>query len=295
MIAKTTSFHWSGSGLAVCVLLAGLVAGCGNDKETKPPDQLAPPTNLRYVNGNNQVAIGWDASPDAQFSVGYNVYRHTASIVNLSPGDLEQYKINTSLVDRETNDYTDDTAENGTMYFYHVRAVEENGDLSDPSNEIDTAPRPDGGIVTLAEFTNQRPSGLNLSRGVAVSMMSENADSIDVYLGTTGPNDEPDQELALKSPSLVSDQPPWNTRLAQLKLLDSWDVSTTSSSGWSDNIPLGTSTEEIENKIIAIRTPSQNGHVFYGKIRIIANSGSQGNRDIGLLWAFQPIPDYLRF
>lgn len=67
-----------------------------------------------FRQSDSKVIVGWDASTDP-LTGGYNVYRATAAAGPYT-------KINASLI--TTNTYVDDTAVNGTTYYYKVTAVD---------------------------------------------------------------------------------------------------------------------------------------------------------------------------
>ena len=303
MMAKIRTIHWGLrlEVLAIALFAIPLLVGCGDDDTTKPPEEFAPPTNLTYVNGNNQVTLSWNASPDAGRDdfAGYNVYRDLTTMIGLGPDSLASLVHNSTLL--AVTGYVDASAVNGVKYYYAVHAVKDNGDLSAPTNEIDTSPTPEGGLVILAEFMDgTRPSGLDLSEGMAYAMTSskrdDNREHIDLYLGTTASDDAGDQPLALKSPHLVlGGSTDWADRQAGLKLLADEDVPTTEISGWLDHVTLGSTPQEIEGKVIAIRTPSNSGEIHYGKVIVHSTAGPNGQREIQVFWAHQEIPNYIRF
>ncbi|MFB6278641.1 MAG: fibronectin type III domain-containing protein, partial [Salinibacter sp.] len=78
------------------------------------------------------IGLDWDASSGADT---YRVYRSTSSGTGASGSPLE-----TGISSPE---YVDDTAENGTKYFYVVTAVASEGGESaesDPSEEVEKTP-----------------------------------------------------------------------------------------------------------------------------------------------------------
>jgi hypothetical protein len=294
---------------AAVLALVSLAAGCGEDSTTNPPpvNEFAPPSDLTVVNGSNSVILSWRASTDAGDSDfrGYNVYRHTATMVGATDAQLRGYLRNSG-----TNAYitgrtwTDAGAVNGTRYYYAVRAVRGDGELSEPTNEYDTAPRHEGAAaVTLAEFRYAgQPSGLNCSTPRAYAMESsapnDNRLLIDCYLGTLGVNDETSQVLALKSPHRVlNGSASWSARVAELVQLGTgqagWDIPAAPTTGWSASVELGA---DPVDKVIAVRTPADaNGKRHYAKIWIAGVEGAAGQRRISVLVAWQEIADYPRF
>lgn len=96
------------------------------------PTAPAAPTGLSATSHDGAVGLDWDALGGADT---YRVYRSTSSGVDPSGSPLDT-GINSA-------DYTDETAENGTKYFYVVTAVAEEGEdtaESDPSNEVGKTP-----------------------------------------------------------------------------------------------------------------------------------------------------------
>jgi len=90
------------------------------------PPPLQPPTGLKAIAGNNQVALSWTASAGA---ITYNVKRTLTSGLN--------YALVASGV--TATSFTDTTVTNGTTYFYVVSA--QNGaDESANSNEVSATP-----------------------------------------------------------------------------------------------------------------------------------------------------------
>jgi hypothetical protein len=102
--------------------------GNGNGGPTAP----ASPTGLSATSQDGAIALDWDAVSGADT---YRVYRSTSSGVVASGSPLE-----TGL---SSPDHSDDTAENGTKYYYVVTAVATEGEESaesDPSNEVERTP-----------------------------------------------------------------------------------------------------------------------------------------------------------
>jgi len=87
------------------------------------------PAGVSLQSTSQGIIVSWNAATDCNGEPvsGYNVYR--------SPTSGENYtKINTSLI--TGTEYTDTSAENGTTYYYVVRAVDSDGDESVQSLQL---------------------------------------------------------------------------------------------------------------------------------------------------------------
>lgn len=102
----------------------------GNDGTAAP----AAPSSLEGTSGNSVVDLTWGAVGAGDLD-GYNVYRDTESIRDLSSIDPQ----NESVI-ADTTGYPDTSAENGTTYFYVVTAVDTDGNESEPSGEVEKTP-----------------------------------------------------------------------------------------------------------------------------------------------------------
>jgi len=121
------------------VVALGLIAcsGGGSNGESGDDDPggleaPAPPTGLEATSQDGAIGLSWGSVSGADT---YRVYRSTSSGVDASGSPLD-----TGV---SSANYTDDTAENGTKYYYVVTAVaEERGESaeSDPSNEVKKTP-----------------------------------------------------------------------------------------------------------------------------------------------------------
>lgn len=88
----------------------------------------AAPIGLTATEGDGVVDLIWDAVPGA---AGYHVYRSPVTgggYVRLTDGSLEGTV------------YTDDTVANGRLYYYVATAVDDAGNESDRSNEVEALP-----------------------------------------------------------------------------------------------------------------------------------------------------------
>ena len=106
----------------------------GNDEDTTPP---SAPSALAGASEDGTVALEWSAPSDGDLD-GYRVYRSTSSI---SDAGAATRASGDGLVSGES--YSDDEASNGTTYYYRVAAVDEAGNESDLSGEIQKTPFPD--------------------------------------------------------------------------------------------------------------------------------------------------------
>ncbi len=106
--------------------------------EVNATPQLPTPTGIRVSAGNGQVAISWSAVSGA---TSYNVYR---SIVSGAQGSL--LGTTTSMT------YIDNTAVNGTPYYFKVIAVNATGEGAAPSEVLTTPSIP---IVRKVPDTGQ--------------------------------------------------------------------------------------------------------------------------------------------
>lgn len=118
------------------VLLAlglGLTAvGCGllGSEDTSPPEA---PSGLSAESQDSAIALRWSAVGGGV--AGYNVYRSTASIGEIS--ELEPLNGATPV---SAVRHTDEAVENGTTYHYVVTALDDAGNESGPSGEVTKTP-----------------------------------------------------------------------------------------------------------------------------------------------------------
>lgn len=99
----------------------------GSDEALGTP--FTNPTELEGASGGSQIELDWNAAAGAAF---YNVYRSTEST-----GGVEGNPLATSISDPG---FTDDTAENGTKYYYRVTSVNPEDEESSASNEVEKTP-----------------------------------------------------------------------------------------------------------------------------------------------------------
>jgi hypothetical protein len=136
-----------------------LTGGDGDDSG----DTTAPsaPSGLSASAGDETVDLSWDAVSASDLD-GYNVYRSTSSISDVSGVD----PINGSPL--QNTSYTDDEATVGTTFFYAVTAVDEDGNKSNLSNVVQKTPSLNRIAFARGENPNQiytiRPDGTDLKQ-----------------------------------------------------------------------------------------------------------------------------------
>ncbi len=117
-------------GLALGIIATGCdLPGFGGDDS--PPEV---PTGLSADSEDSAVVLDWETVQAGDLS-GYNVYRSTSTIADVS--GMDPVHGGGAVSDAS---YTDDTAENGTTYHYVVTAVDEAGNESNPSGEVQKTP-----------------------------------------------------------------------------------------------------------------------------------------------------------
>lgn len=281
-------------GITLGILVTGAlgISGCGDDSTTEPPEEFAPPTNLRAVNGNESVVVRWLPSPDEALDEfkRYNIYRGTTSLLSVDPGQLEQLGNKVGSVNAGVDSFKT-TVANGTLYYFHVRAEKDDGGFSGPSNEVQAAGRAEGSGEILEEFASDGDSGFDFSSGETVSLRQDNPDRFvltDVYLGTGAANDDPGSVLSLKSPELLARlNGEWTNRKALIKIIGTdWDVNTTTSTGFESQFNI------LVGAVYAIKTP---GTSNYAKLMVESIDGTAGSRSITFRYAYQPTPNLIQF
>jgi fibronectin type 3 domain-containing protein len=90
---------------------------------------FAPPSGLTGTSGDSQIELNWS---EAAGAATYNVYRSTTSTDGAEGDPLDSGISETS--------YTDDSAENGTNYYYRVTSVNPEEEESSASNEVEKTP-----------------------------------------------------------------------------------------------------------------------------------------------------------
>ena len=279
-------------GILAAAGVAALLCAFGCSDSTKP-DVFDPPGDMKVINGDLSVALGWSASADegkTGFS-HYNVYKGTTSLLSVSASELAAHKIAT--VNKGVYAYTDALQANGVRYYYHVRSEKDDGTLSGPSDEVQGAGRIEGTGKIIEEFDSAGDSGFDFSTGETVSLKASNPNRFndtDIYLGTTAENDTSTAALALKSPELLArlGNDEWISKDSDVKLLGTdFDIPTTEApgAGWAN------SQNVVEGNVYAIKTPTGN----YVKMKILDITGLAGDRKITFKYAYQPTAGLVLF
>jgi glucuronoarabinoxylan endo-1,4-beta-xylanase len=133
---------YSGGSLSIPGQSITTLAITGTGDVTPP----AAPTGLDATAQEHAVSLNWNDNSEPDLD-GYNVYRSTTSGYGYS-------KINTSLV--STSDYVDNSVNDGTTYYYVVRAVDTAENESGNSSQD---------YATPYNLTPATPTGLSATEG----------------------------------------------------------------------------------------------------------------------------------
>ncbi len=155
-------------GLLTLTVLFVLPACDSNGGDPPPVSAPAAPSGLEATPQDGAVQLGWDAVDGADT---YNVYRSTSSGVDVSGSAL-----NTGV---SSSEYTDETAESGTEYFYVVTAV-----ASEDGETAESGASEEASAALLAS-----PSGLSATPEDGSTQLSweaaGGADTYNVYRSTS--------------------------------------------------------------------------------------------------------------
>lgn len=119
----------SGSGTLDAVKVTAELIHFVGEPEPAPTEPPAAPQNAEAVAGDGEVSLSWTPSPGAE---GHRIYRSetddfdTATQVGSDLGGF-------------TNTYVDDTAVNGTVYYYWIVSFNDQGE-SDPAPTGEVTP-----------------------------------------------------------------------------------------------------------------------------------------------------------
>ena len=117
--------------------------------DTTPP---AAPTGVTATPASNQVSLDWADNGEGDLA-GYDVYRSTTSGSGYS-------KVNSSLL--TASSYVDNSATNGTTYYYVVQAVDTSSNASSNSGEVSATPSGPTLPTTISITPNNATVGINV-------------------------------------------------------------------------------------------------------------------------------------
>ncbi|RDC58810.1 Ig-like domain-containing protein [Adhaeribacter pallidiroseus] len=205
------------------------------------------PTNVKATAGNSKVDLTWAANATTDNVTGYNMYRGTSATTVTE-------KMNTTLLTSTT--FTDNTAVNGTTYYYAVTAVSANGEGAKSTivNVLPEAP-------AVPQFTS-----------TPVTDAIENVP----YSYSLSAVDGTNTQLTFTTPTL----PAW------LSLTQGQNSAT--QFGGTINSPGGVAGDASGN----IYVTSLSGNIIY-KIHQDGTTSSWFTRSTGLVYAMQVYQDYL--
>lgn len=280
--------------LPLSIVVAALLGGPGCRNAAKPSRELAPPRDVRALNGDNVVTVSWTASPDESRSDfgGYYVYRWVASLADTSADRLDRYRV--GIARRTAASFADDlpitNGQNGIRYYYHIRSKGEA--IGAASNEVIGIGRPEGAGMVIREIAGNTVNGFNLSLGDSITLRSDNPDMsgpIDFYLGTTDSRNDSAFDPVVKSPStLAYANSEWSTIVTGIAEIgtrvEDWALST-GAEPTEDLFPV------TLHHVYAMKTRSGN----YGKIQITGIVGAPGGRVITFKYAYQTTPGLYLF
>ena len=303
---------WIGLGC----LVVGFASGCGEDNPMAPV-VFEPPASVRFETGANTIRASWNASSfegSGEFG-GYNVYVDTVSMAGNNDAAFLAARVS-NVVPVNSKSFTvsqlgdGSSLQQGVRYFVHVRTRRMNGELSSASNEVQSAPRPEGDngsdpsqfaydYDVLAPTKSGYGWNKTTGAGVSYSASSVNANVVDVFM-IEEPNSA-DEGSMFVSPSIANFTAAWATRRATLfKDLGIGDTA------WNTGVAPdpGTMTTSLKVQLdhtYAIRT--EDGH--WVKLRIVdlvknnavtRSDGSEARLNYARFQhAFQLIAGYDRF
>jgi hypothetical protein len=284
--------------VAISFVITLIGVGCGGDSTTKPPTELAPPTNLKAINGETQIQLQWTASPDQGGSgwTGYQIYRSRGSMpLTTTPPDSNLLGTTAATATSYTDSGTGGPADT-TLYYYQVRA--KTGDKVSVGVQVRGIRRPEGTGRIIVEFEGSGSSGFNFITGQPVSLSHTNQyrfELTDIYLGTASAEDDSTNNnnvlyaLTLKSPEKLAahtgGDPLWAE--VQSRILDTGGTDFTISTGTD---PSQMESPAIDGHVYIVKTPR--GH--YAKLQIL-DVTTTSPREITFKYAYQIKPGLLLF
>jgi hypothetical protein len=161
-------------------LAAFMAAGCCDECNTPVAVDYPPaaPTGVYSITGDTRIDIYWNANTERDLE-GYDIFW------SYNEDGPFQYLVS---VPPQSPRYGDTDVDNGTTYFYEIRAYDHAGHTSEFSYVIFDTPRPAGTNLVLYDYLGQT-AGLSGYDFSAYAVQSWNLPTTDVYFGS--PNGVP--------------------------------------------------------------------------------------------------------
>ncbi len=254
--------------MLLLALMALPLIGCDDDKNVLvEKDQVpAAPQGVYSVTGDHSVVVHWNGIYETDVA-SYRVYRSLDSINGYASIVSVAARPNSKL-DLLLYSYDDNTAVNGTTYWYAVTAVDNAGQESDLSAEgVYDTPRPEGNALIYPYEVDSTHASFSLALGQVVNW---GAGSADIYA---------DRVNGIYYLNAANDM----TDIQDVGFTKYWqDIGWAPDSGW---VALGYC-EAIPGHTYVIWT----NDYHYAKVRITSISVSGA---IAFQWAWQSVQDNL--
>ena len=176
--------------MTLTLLLAALmmVAGCDDDDNSvvKIDEFPQAPQGVYSITGDGAIWILWNGSYESDINY-YKVYRSLEATTGYSSiGQVDHIPPDQDFP--VLHEFVDNTAANGTTYWYAVSAVDNAGQESVLSGEwVFDTPRPDGNSTLLPTDLSAAASGFNFATTTILNWDSPAADIfVDRFTETVG-------------------------------------------------------------------------------------------------------------
>ena len=279
------------SWLLILLLAIGLIAGCGEDDDPELPNGEVA-SNLTVIAGDEQVTLEWEGETGEMYTE-FKIYQAPATTpVNQLPAPLATVTGNSYVVNGLSNDVT-------TEYQFHLRTVDKDGNLVEPSNTVGIIPRPEGTGKVIYEFAASGNSGFDFGNGrnsASITMTFANKAKIDFYLGrgTTQNGDPTTDNLCVKSPHLVTSANDWSDRVTNISGVGQGDLDDFGTAQVS-NTSFAATAQVGHVYHIKLVDADGDGQIHYAKIKITSMNSAAGSGEITFEYAYQKAPNYSKF